>query len=108
MSETDEMRAELSAVSSAIGSVRFMDPPDGGSVTLAEQVSRMRAELEALEAALTPSAATKAAYIGEFSFGVTLSAGGDEDYRRITVPWTTVKEIMAAIRAYAAEHSDEH
>ncbi|TRD03830.1 hypothetical protein FJV76_14440 [Mesorhizobium sp. WSM4303] len=43
----------LHAVSAAIGSVRFMDPPDGGSVTLAEQVARMRQELERAEAALT-------------------------------------------------------
>lgn len=44
--------AALSDVSGAIGTVEFMDPPDGGSVTLAEQVARMRAALgEAREAA---------------------------------------------------------
>ena len=41
---------ELSEVSRAIGSVRWMDPPDGGDVSLGEQVSRMRADLEAAEA----------------------------------------------------------
>lgn len=44
------VEAELSAVSAAIGSVRFMDPPDGGDVSLAEQVSRMRVALEAADA----------------------------------------------------------
>lgn len=38
---------ELSAVATAIGTVEFMDPPDGGDVSLAEQVSRMRAALSA-------------------------------------------------------------
>lgn len=41
---------ELSEVSRAIGSVRWMDPPDGGDVSLGEQVNRMRADLEAAEA----------------------------------------------------------
>jgi len=41
---------DLHAVSTAIGSVRFMDPPDGGDVSLAEQVARMRSALEASEA----------------------------------------------------------
>jgi len=42
--------SELAAVSAAIGTTEFMDPPDGGSPTLAEQVGRMRAELAALRA----------------------------------------------------------
>lgn len=42
--------AELSEISVAIGSHRFMDLPDGGSVTLAEQVRRMRIALEEAEA----------------------------------------------------------
>jgi len=42
-------RYELDEVSAAIGTVRFMDPPDGGSVTLAEQVSCMRDALNAAE-----------------------------------------------------------
>lgn len=61
-----------------------------------------QAEIERLREALTPSADTKAAYIGEFSFTVTLRAGNQEDYRRIEVPWTTIKEIMAAISERAA------
>ncbi len=61
------------------------------------------ARIEALEAALRPSAETKAAYIGEFSHRVTsISDDGEEQYFDATVPWTTIKEIMAAIRARAA------
>lgn len=44
--------ALLDAIAAAIGSTRFMDPPDGGDVSLADQVRRMRAELEAKEARL--------------------------------------------------------
>jgi len=43
---------DLDQVSAAIGTVRFMDPPDGGSVTLAEQVAGMHDALNAAEAKL--------------------------------------------------------
>ncbi len=43
--------AQLTSVSIAIGSNRWLDPPDGGDVSLAEQVTRMREALEAAEAA---------------------------------------------------------
>lgn len=51
--------------------------------------------IAALEGALTPSAETKGAYSGEFQFQA------DEDGTPMPVPWTTIKEIMAAIRARA-------
>lgn len=43
---------QLSEISHAIGTVRFMDPPDGGDVSLAEQVRRMKAALDGSEAKL--------------------------------------------------------
>jgi hypothetical protein len=54
--------------------------------------------------ALTPSGNTKAAYIGEFHFDYTVwdPHGEDEITHRVSVPWGTIKEIMAAIRARAA------
>lgn len=51
ISAAERAEAELNAVSAAIGSPRFMDPPDGGDVSLAEQVRRMRNALEMTEAA---------------------------------------------------------
>lgn len=48
-----DMEKELSEVSGAIGSVRWMDPPDGGDVSMAEQVRRMRADLEAAETSIS-------------------------------------------------------
>lgn len=63
-----------------------------------------------LEEALTPSADTKAAYIGEFSFNHAVrDQDGHEDWEPIKVPWTTVKEIMSAIlgRAIARAHSHD-
>lgn len=57
----------------------------------------------ALIEALTPSADTKAAYHGEFKMQVVEEDGdGGERVRDIVVPWTTVKEIMAAIALRAA------
>jgi|GEM_PF-1835067 len=136
----EKAKAELTDISAAIGTVRFMDPPDGGDVSLAEQVRRMRAALDkaeldaesldfvlneggpdsllmestrlkarvaALEGALTPDGDTKASYIGEFKFSITLNVE-DEDgepqeiQHQVYVPWDTTKEIMAAIQNYAA------
>ena len=58
-------------------------------------------EIHRFEAALTPSAGTKAAYIGEFKFKVPLfDDDGNEYTQEFLVPWTTIKEIMAAILAY--------
>jgi hypothetical protein len=51
----------------------------------------LREENERLREALTPSGATKLAYIGEFEFTPI------EESRTVKVPWTTVKEIMAAV-----------
>ena len=67
-----------------------------------EAFDRLTAERDALREALTPSGATKAAYIGEFHMGVTLRHRGQEDYRRIPIEWATIKEIMATIRERAA------
>lgn len=52
---------QLSEISAAIGSTRFMDPPDGGDVSLAEQVRRMRAALDQAEATPTPEGQTEGA-----------------------------------------------
>jgi hypothetical protein len=53
--------------------------------------------------ALTPSAETKAAYIGEFGFNhpYGVDEEGADVSIHVAVPWTTIKEIMAAIRARA-------
>ncbi len=62
-----------------------------------------RAEAARLREALTPSAATKAAYINGFQFIFpAFNEAGDEVAFTPNVPWTTIKEIMAAIRARAA------
>ena len=64
--------------------------------------SPSEAMVERLREALQPSAATKAAYIGEFSFLIDIEHEGEEITRKLDVPWTTIKEIMAAIRIRAA------
>lgn len=66
----------------------------------AEEIGRLRAELDRLVEALTPSAYTKADYIGRFKFRSQLRADTDQ-----SVPWTAVKEIMAAILDRAALQS---
>lgn len=65
--------------------------------TLLSTVSALRDEIERLKAALTPSAETKAAYMGEFYF----DEHNDDGATTVIVPWTTIKEIMSAIFTYA-------
>lgn len=48
--EVERLTADQNAVSEAIGTNEYLDPPDGGDVPLAEQVRRMRAEIERLKA----------------------------------------------------------
>jgi hypothetical protein len=63
-----------------------------------KQLDELRAENQRLCNALEPSAYTKAAYSGEFKFPVQIE---DELLQSVTVPWTTVKEIMKAIKKQA-------
>lgn len=71
-------------------------------------IERQRVENERLTEALTPSAATKEAYIGEFNVPYpVIDENGDEIMQHINVPWTTIKEIMAAIRARQALTGEE-
>lgn len=64
-------------------------------------------DASALREALTPSAETKAAYIGEFKFTIPAQdEDGNEVTREIDVPWTTIKEIMTAIEARALLRSE--
>lgn len=54
--------------------------------------------VKALEEALSPSAETKGAFMGEFSFPVEYTdRDGDEISYEEMVPWTTIKKIMKAI-----------
>ncbi|MEO1503154.1 MAG: hypothetical protein AAFU68_02900 [Pseudomonadota bacterium] len=77
-----------------------------GSDELRCENFNLRAENAKLKEALTPSGATKADYIGEFTFLFEFSdEDGNPDDVRVCVPWDTVKEIMAAIRARATLES---
>lgn len=76
--------------------------PDLNEAHLKSKIEGLRAANDNLREALTPSADTKAAYWGEFSFNIDdRDEDGEECSRKVGVPWTTVKEIMAAIVARA-------
>jgi hypothetical protein len=85
---------------------------------LATELLALRKRVEGLEGALTPTAATKAAYMGEFTIVVERmsddmepddeAAGAPDPYEHIQVPWTTIKEIMAAIRVFALATPKDH
>jgi hypothetical protein len=58
--------------------------------------------------ALTPSRETKIAYSAEFNFNIRqINEDGDEVPWAVTVPWTTIKEIMKAIRSRAWEEKPQ-
>lgn len=67
-----------------------------GAAVLAAALQDLSDSERGMREALEPSGDTKAAYSGEFKFK---SPGGRMQY---TVPWETIKEIMAAISARAA------
>lgn len=73
----------------------------------ADRIEALEAENARLWEALTPSVGTKTAYMGEFTMQFPLRDEGGEYMRSINVPWTTIKEIMAAIRARAAKEGDD-
>lgn len=72
-------------------------------------ISQLEERVKKLEGALTPSTETKAAYTGEFSvkFMDVDHIDGNEVARTINVPWTTIKQIMAAIRSHALKDTQE-
>lgn len=86
--------------------------------TLAATITALRQRVAELEEALTPSGDTKAAYMGEFHFNVEIENVDFEDdedesdinprtlQMEVPVPWTTIKEIMAAIRKRSNDHAD--
>ncbi len=71
------------------------------NAALQAQLSSALDREKKLREALTPSASTKAAFIGEFHF-FTEGSGS-----MVTVPWTTTKEIMSAILARALSEKPE-
>mgnify|MGYP003478493565 CR=1 FL=1 len=72
-------------------------------IALRAEVATLRASDARMREALNPSGDTKAAYMGEFSVPLPdTDEDGNEVMRQINVPWTTIKQIMAAISARAA------
>ena len=68
----------------------------------AQVIATLRKQLENAREALEPSAATKYCYSGEFKQNITLRDEDGEEYSYpVTIEWTTIKEIMAAINARA-------
>lgn len=109
--KVEELTGNLRAVVRRVGfsgeahGQSFLLNPHGPAA--ADLIASLNAEVERLREALTPSGDTKAAYIGEFSFGITRTGEDDEGdpcefTETVPVPWTTIKEIMAAIAARAA------
>ena len=108
--ENEQLRAIISEATAAAGngsccstqaSVEFMA---GLPKEIAMNTDALRARVAKLEEALTPSADTKAAYMGEFSFCISeFDEDGEEFARVVDVPWTTIKDIMKAIARRALE-----
>lgn len=78
--------------------------------TSATSLATLQSENQRLREALTPSGDTKAAYMGEFSIRMMVPSIDEDDDELVPhsepVPWTTIKEIMAAIRKRADHRSE--
>lgn len=76
----------------------------------ATRIEQLHNRVERLTEAVTPSGDTKAAYHGEFSFNIEEwdDDAACERIRKVYVPWDTVKQIMAAIKARAALTGDQN
>jgi hypothetical protein len=109
----DALRTALIACGRHAGAILSDDVSDEFLSFIPEEVRLKLAALTtpapadtnaALIEALTPSGSTKAAYHGEFFFETEdgVSNAGIERFRKVYVPWDTVKQIMEAIRARAA------
>ena len=76
------------------------------------KANRLHAEARdranALEEAVTPSIYTKAAYMSEFTIDVNdLCCPNDEpDFRRLYIPWTSIKDVMIGIKNRARSAQD--
>ena len=71
-------------------------------IDIAEDVQELEDENARYREALTPSADTKTAFIGEFTFAVERSDSlGSRYSEEQLVPWSTIKEIMGAINRRA-------
>lgn len=85
---------------------------DGKQMRAIRALAVAEAKLAAMREALTPSGDTEAAYMGEFTIAVERIVNEDNEpddetegvsdpYDHVPVPWTTIKEIMAAIKVRA-------
>jgi hypothetical protein len=104
-----EAERELSHVDAVLARRPALDKPTRTAnikhaIATAARADAAERERATLLEALTPSGATKAAYLGEFTFNVVDSIDEDGNERRqdVAVPWTTIKDIMAAIQKRAA------
>ena len=66
------------------------------------RIAELETENARLREALTPSLNTKAAFMGEFAIDVVEQVNGHEKLRKVQIPWTSIKEVMAAITSRAA------
>lgn len=112
LADRDALDEELKRSRAEVDRLQKLIANDGGWTVPRQLLEESRAEqsepppkvrgkkaLARLLEALTPSGATKAAYMGEFRF--SFCHGFDEDGNDVVidvqVPWTTIKAVMAAI-----------
>jgi hypothetical protein len=95
MTEPDEAKQYAQSRIHGAGRAAWMAAPIKDELAMAYRAGQAASaeRIKALEEALTPSAGTKYAFLGEFRQAV--------GSRKVTIEWTTIKEIMQAIRDHA-------
>ena len=95
MTEPDKAKQYAQSRIHGAGRAAWMAAPIKDELAMAYRAGQAASaeRIKALEEALTPSAGTKYAFLGEFRQAV--------GSRKVTIEWTTIKEIMQAIRDHA-------
>jgi len=96
----DRLTRETDEVAAAIGGTDYMDPPDGGAPSLGEQVSRMRADRDALRARVAEESA-RLDYLEAW-----LQSGARKGYRWSSIDFDTDKSLRLQIDQRIAAEKD--
>ncbi len=101
LSAEESLRRQIDAVAAALPGTDYMDPPDGGSPSLAEQVARMRADLaterQARMALQEQMNADPGVDVKDAAVGYLVKAPKRKP-RLLTKPESAVSAAMAAAR----------
>lgn len=101
--EVARLTAEQDAISANIGGNEYLDPPDGGNVSLAEQVRRMRADILALREQIAALESREVCTVAHDNVGTCGYCQRDALLARVEAAEKAIERVLPA---KAREHID--